>query len=201
MRVFIGISGASGALYGLRVLRAALELGALVDFCASVDGEEVVLRETGLSLADHLARIRSGNLVEHANDDLGAGPASGSTRIDAYIVAPCSMASLAEIAYGGGRRLITRAAQVALKEGRRLVLAPRESPLSLPQLRAMCAAAEAGAIIAPAMPSFYHRPEGIDELIDDFAGRLLAAAGMPNGLVHEWDARRDQRGSNPRPTA
>ncbi len=186
MRVFIGITGASGALFGLRVLEEVLKIGSRVDFCASEDGEEVVLKETGMSLAEHCKRIGSRNLAIYANDDLGAAPASGSTMIDTYIVAPCSMASLSEIAYGGGRRLITRAAQVALKEGRRLVLVPRESPLSLPQLRAMCAAAEAGAIIAAAMPSFYHRPEGIAELVDDFAGRVLSAAGIKNGLARAW---------------
>ena len=130
--------------------------------------------------------VRKGSFSVHSNRDMGAALASGSHLCDAMAIVPCSMKTLAGIANGLSRSLIERAADVMLKERRRLVLVPRETPMSLPQLKNMVAAAEAGAMILPAMPAFYQKPQTIDDLADFIAGRILNALGFEQTLFTPW---------------
>ena len=130
--------------------------------------------------------VRRGSFVMHSNRDLGATLASGSHRCHAMVVVPCSMKTLAGVAHGLSRNLIERAADVMLKERRRLVLVPRETPMSLPELRNMVACAEAGAMILPAMPAFYQQPKTIDDLASFMAGKILNALGFDQQLFPPW---------------
>ncbi len=130
--------------------------------------------------------VRRGTFVVHANRDMGATLASGSHRCEAMVVVPCSMKTMAGVAHGLSRSLIERAADVMLKEKRRLVLVPRETPMSLPQLRNMVACAEAGAMILPAMPAFYQQPKTIDDLASFIAGKILNALGFEQQLFAPW---------------
>jgi polyprenyl P-hydroxybenzoate/phenylacrylic acid decarboxylase-like protein len=122
----------------------------------------------------------------HSNRDLGAKLASGSQRCEGMAIVPCSMKTLAGVAHGLSRTLVERAADVMLKERRRLVLVPRETPMSLPQLRNMVTCAEAGAIVLPAMPAFYHQPRTIDDLADFVAGKILSVLGFEHHLYPSW---------------
>jgi 4-hydroxy-3-polyprenylbenzoate decarboxylase len=130
--------------------------------------------------------VRRGTFVVHSNRDLGATLASGSHRCDAMVIVPCSMKTLAGVAHGLSRSLIERAADVMLKEHRRLVIVPRETPMSLPQLRNMVACAEAGALMLPAMPAFYQQPKTIDDLADFVAGKILNSLGFEQQLFPAW---------------
>jgi len=195
-RVAIGVTGASGSIYALRTIAALLELGCELEIVVSEFGRRLLLDELGEQakidrLDDVLVSrygdgVRRGAFTVHSNRDMGAALASGSHRCDAMAIVPCSMKTLAGIAHGLSRSLIERAADVMLKEKRRLVLVPRETPMSLPQLRNMVAAAEAGAMILPAMPAFYQRPKTIDDLADFIAGRILNALGFDQRLFTPW---------------
>ncbi len=182
MRVIVGLSGASGVQYGIRLLEA---LGAL-----EIERHLVLSKAAAMTLAHEtefkLRDVKA--LAEHVHDnaDVGAGPASGSFRSVGMVIAPCSMHTLAEIANGLATTLMTRAADVMLKERRRLVLAPRETPLHLGHLRNMVAVTETGAIIAPPMPAFYARPASVDDLVDHQVGRWLDLLGLDNDLVRRW---------------
>jgi len=178
----VGITGASGAAYGVRLLRRARALGVRTHLVATPAGVLNVHHELGLdrgaleALADE----------SHAPADIGACIASGSFAASGMVVAPCSMKSLAAIAHGFGDNLLTRAADVMLKERRRVVLMVRETPLNLAHLRNMVAATEMGAIIFPPLPAFYHRPETIDELLDDTVERALELLGVDGAAPREW---------------
>jgi len=194
--VAVAITGASGAIYGARTLAALLEQGCEVDAILSDYGRRLLRDELGERasadrLGEYLAerygeRVRAGRLVLHANRDLGAKLASGSQRCEGMVIVPCSMKTLAGVAHGLSRSLVERAADVMLKERRRLVIVPRETPLSLPQLRNMVLAAEAGAVILPAMPGFYHLPRTIDDLADFVAGKILSMLGFEHQLYPRW---------------
>ena len=194
--VAVAITGASGAIYGARTLAALLEHGCEVDAILSDYGRRLLRDELGERasadrLGEYLAerygeRVRAGRLVLHANRDLGAKLASGSQRCEGMVIVPCSMKTLAGVAHGLSRSLVERAADVMLKERRRLVIVPRETPLSLPQLRNMVLAAEAGAVILPAMPGFYHLPRTIDDLADFLAGKILSMLGFEHQLYPRW---------------
>jgi len=194
--VAVAITGASGAIYGARTLAALLEQGCEVDAILSDYGRRLLRDELGERasadrLGEYLAerygeRVRAGRLVLHANRDLGAKLASGSQRCEGMVIVPCSMKTLAGVAHGLSRSLVERAADVMLKERRRLVIVPRETPLSLPQLRNMVLAAEAGAVILPAMPGFYHLPRTIDDLADFLAGKILSMLGFEHQLYPRW---------------
>lgn len=181
-RVIVGISGASGIAYGvcaLRVLRTlSIETHLVMTRSATVAlGHELPLKLRDLhELAD----------VVHRNDDVGASIASGSYPTLGMLIAPCSIRSLSEIAYGVTSSLITRAADVVLKERRRLILMVRETPLHLGHLRAMTQATEAGAIIMPPVPALYARPASIDELVTHTVGRALDVLGIPNTAASRW---------------
>src|SRR6185503_13489413 len=131
--------------------------------------------------------VAHGRLIVHSNKDLGASIASGSQDCEAMVVVPCSMKSLAGIANGLSRNLVERAADVMLKERRTLIVVPRETPMSLPQLRNMVLCAEAGAMMLPAMPAFYQMPKSLDDLADFMAGKILSALGLPHALYPKWE--------------
>ena len=195
-RIAVGVTGASGAIYAVRTIAALLEVGCELEVVFSDYGRRLLIDELGPAakverLEDLLVdrygdSVRKGSFVLHSNRDLGAALASGSHRCDGMVIVPCSMKTLAGVAHGLSRSLIERAADVMLKERRRLVLVPRETPMSLPELRNMVACAEAGAMILPAMPAFYQRPSTIDDLASFLAGKILNALGFEQNLFPEW---------------
>jgi 4-hydroxy-3-polyprenylbenzoate decarboxylase len=195
-RIALGVTGASGAIYAVRTMAALLELGCHLELVVSDYGRRLLADELGAEarldrlgewLVDRYgAGVRTGTFVVHANRDLGAALASGSHRCDAMAIVPCSMKTLAGVAHGLSQNLIERAADVMLKARRRLVLVPRETPMSLPDLRNMVACAEAGAMILPAMPAFYQRPTSIDDLAAFIAGKVLNALGFEQHLFPAW---------------
>jgi 4-hydroxy-3-polyprenylbenzoate decarboxylase len=192
----IGVTGASGALYAVRTMAALLEQGCHLELVFSDFGRRLLHDELGdAASVDHLAEylagrygdlVRRGSFVVHSNRDLGAPIASGSHACGGMVVVPCSMKTLAGIAHGLSRSLVERAADVMLKEKRPLVIVPRETPMSLPQLRNMVLAAEAGATLLPAMPAFYQGPRTLDDLADFMAGKILGALGLEHGLYPPW---------------
>jgi 4-hydroxy-3-polyprenylbenzoate decarboxylase len=181
-RLVIGISGASGVVYGVRLLEVLLKTEIETHLVVSKSAEMTLAYETGRKLAelhemaDHV----------HAAQDLGAAISSGSFKTIGMIVAPCSIRSLAEIAFGTTTTLLTRAADVVLKERRRLVLMVRETPLHLGHLRAMVAAAENGAIILPPVPGFYALPQSVADIVDQSVGRALDLFDIETDLVKRW---------------
>jgi len=194
--VAIAITGASGALYATRTLAALLAAGHEVELVVSDYGRRLLRDELGdrvtleqllpFLLEKYGPDVRSGSLTLHSNRDLGATIASGSHRCRGMAIVPCSMKTLAGVAHGLSRNLVERAADVMLKERRPLVIVPRETPMSLPQLRNMVLCAEAGASILPAMPAFYQRPTTLDDLADFMAGKILAALGLEHQLYPAW---------------
>jgi 4-hydroxy-3-polyprenylbenzoate decarboxylase len=194
--VAIAITGASGAVYATRTLAALLERGVHVELVVSDYGRRLLRDELGEQASlDRLvpflsekygAGVSAGSMTVHSNRDLGATIASGSHGCSAMAIVPCSMKTLAAVAHGLSRNLIERAADVMLKEKRRLVIVPRETPMSLPQLRNMVLCAEAGAMILPAMPAFYQQPKTLDDLADFMAGKVLSALGFEHDLYPAW---------------
>jgi flavin prenyltransferase len=193
VRIFLGITGGSGAPYAARLLEALVAADCEVGTCASDAGVQVLATELygdpRLPRDETLARLteRVGDAA-HVFDphDYSAPYASGSARVDGYVVCPCSMASAGTIASGGESNLIHRAANVALKEGRRLVLVPRETPLSTIHLENLLRLRRAGAVILFAAPGFYHGWEGVGELVDFVVGRCLDQLGLEHELVRQW---------------
>lgn len=181
-RLIVGISGASGALLGIRALDACRDLGVESHLVVSRSAALTLAQEANLTLADAAKRAD----VVHKVGDVGASIASGSFRTLGMIVAPCSVRTMSEIATGVTSSLLTRAADVVLKEKRRLVLMVRETPLHLGHLRTMATLAEMGAVIAPPMPAFYARPASIEEMIDQSVGRALDAFGLDWAPVKRW---------------
>jgi flavin prenyltransferase len=181
-RLVVGLTGASGAAYGVCLLKRARALGVETHLVATPAGVLNVHHELGLDRAA-LEALAS---RAYAPGDIGACIASGSFGTAAMVVAPCSMKTLAAVAHGFGDNLLTRAADVTLKERRRLVLMVRETPFNLAHLRNMTAATEMGAIVFPPLPAFYHRPATIDELVDDSVERVLALLGVDTAAPQAW---------------
>jgi flavin prenyltransferase len=181
-RLVVGISGASGVIYGIRVLESLARLGVESHLVMSKAAEITLAHETSLKLAD----VRALATAWYKAEDIGAAPASGSYRSLGMIVAPCSVRSMSEIATGVTTSLLTRAADVALKERRRLVLMVRETPLHTGHLRTMLNLSEMGAVVAPPVPAFYARPDSLDAMIDHTVGRMLDLFGLDTGLVRRW---------------
>ena len=181
-RVVVGITGATGAVYGVRLLQRLRSADVETHLVASAAGVLSVHHELGLdrkaleALAD----------VAYSPADVGAAIASGSFAIDAMLIAPCSMRTVAAVAHGLSDNLLTRAADVALKERRRLVLLVRETPFNLAHLRNMTAVTEMGGVIFPPLPAFYHRPQSIDELVADTVERVLALIGVDTATPKAW---------------
>jgi 4-hydroxy-3-polyprenylbenzoate decarboxylase len=195
-RISIAITGASGAIYATRTMAALLEQGCHLELVISDYGRRLLRDELGEGaavdkLGDYLAlqygeEVRKGTFTLYSNKDLGAKIASGSQDCEGRVVVPCSMKTLAGIAHGLSRNLVERAADVMLKERRTLIIVPRETPMSLPQLRNMTLCAEAGAMIMPAMPAFYQMPKTLDDLADFMAGKILSALGFRHELYPSW---------------
>ena len=198
-RTTVAITGASGAIYALRTLRALLMNGDEVHLIVSGFGWMLLREEAGFEgkqaefedfLADSYgSEIANGRVIVHQIGNMAAPVASGSVDLRGMVVVPCSMKYLSNIAHGASGNLIERAADVTLKERRPLILVPRETPMSLINLRNMTAAAEAGAAILPAMPAFYQKPETFEDLADFIAGRILNLLGMEHDLFPPWTGR------------
>ncbi len=194
MRIFLGITGASGAPYTARLVEALAGADVELGICASSAGIEVLATElcgnARLSRDETLTRLleraRGGNITVYEPNDWKAPYASGSAKVDAYVICPCSMGTLGTIASGAMSNLIHRAASVALKEERRLILMPRETPLSLIHLRNLLAVKEAGATVLFLAPGFYHGAESVDDLVNFIAGRALDLLGLDVELVKRW---------------
>lgn len=182
MQYFVSIGGASGSIYGIRLLQELTKMGHEVHLVVSEGAKKILLHETSYTYT--ILKTQAQSVYE--NDDMTAGPASGSFHLDGMIVAPCSMKTLSAIANGFGDTLTSRAATCCLKESRPLILVLRETPLDLPGLRNMLAAKESGAVILPAMPAFYHKPERIEDLVDFIVGKVCDQLGLPHSLFKRW---------------
>jgi 4-hydroxy-3-polyprenylbenzoate decarboxylase len=193
MRVFLGITGASGAPYARGILEGLARAGAEIGLCASSAGIEVLATElygdASLPRDEVLARLVAGaedRVTVFAPDDWKSRYASGSAKVDAYVVCPCSMSTVGTLASGAMSNLIHRAASVALKERRKLVLVPRETPLSSIHLRGLATLNDAGAVILFAAPGFYHGADSVQELVDFVVARCLDQLGIDTSLVRRW---------------
>ncbi|WP_426435373.1 UbiX family flavin prenyltransferase [Bradyrhizobium genosp. P] len=181
-RLIVGISGASGVVYGLRTLQLLRNAGIETHLVMSKTAEVTFAHETSVKIAD----VRAAAHTVYRIDDMAAAIASGGFRTAGMIVAPCSIRSMSEIATGVTSTLLTRAADVTLKERRRLVLMVRETPLHAGHLRTMAALSDMGAIVAPPVPAFYARPRSIEEMVDQTVGRMLDLFDIDIGVVHRW---------------
>ncbi|HNX09965.1 MAG TPA: UbiX family flavin prenyltransferase [Methanothrix sp.] len=184
MEIVVGISGASGVQYGIRLMQVLRDKGCIIHLVISDSAAKIIEIETDLSHEEVL------RMADHVYEpyDFAAPVASGSNLFKAMVIIPCSMGTLSAVACGSSDTLIARTADVCLKEKRQLIMVPRETPLSLVQLRNMCAAAEAGAVILPACPAFYSRPESLDDLVDVLVGRVLDLIGVEHDLYRRWKA-------------
>ena len=197
--ITVAITGASGALYATRNVAALLTQGIDVDLITTDFGRRLLRDELGEEAnvekivpfleATYRTELRSATVTLHSNRDLGSPLASGSHLCRGMVIVPCSMKTLAGVAHGLSRSLVERAADVMLKERRALVVVPRETPMSLPQLRNMVLCAEAGAMILPAMPAFYQLPKTLADLSDFMAGKILTALGLEHDLYPPWTGR------------
>ncbi len=183
-RFLVGVTGASGVLYGHRLIQA---LGDRADVILTRDAEDVIQIETDLSVEQFAA----GAHAVYRGTDLSAPPASGSHRFEAYVIVPCSGTTLAKIATGIADNLVTRAAAVALKERRTMILVPRETPLSPIALENMTMLANLGVTILPAMPGFYGRPKHVEDLVDFVVARILDHLGVEHKLGKRWEGPAD----------
>ena len=183
MRYFVSIGGASGSIYGIRLLQELNKMGHEIHLVVSEGAKKILQHETTYTYSS----IKTQAHVVYDNDDLYAGPASGSFPLDGMIVIPCSMKTLSAVAHGFGDTLTSRAASCCLKEGRKLILVLRETPLDLPGISNMLAAKESGAIILPAMPAFYHKPKRIEDLADFIIGKVFDQFGLQHSLFKRWE--------------
>jgi 4-hydroxy-3-polyprenylbenzoate decarboxylase len=181
-RLIVGITGASGAIYGVRLLRLLQKTGIETHLVMSRSAKITLSQEMDIGAAE-VSALAS---VVHPVDNIGASIASGSFKTMGMVIAPCSMRSLAEIASGVTSSLVTRAADVALKERRRLVLLVREAPLHLGHLRAMTAATEMGAVVYPPVPAFYAKPASLEQMVDHTLGRVLDLFEIENTAASRW---------------
>ena len=180
----VGISGASGAIYGLRLLeRLRANPSVEIHLILSRSGEKTLFLETGITAAD----VRKLSHFWYPQEDIGCRLASGSYPTDAMVIAPCSIHTMSAIAQGISSNLMVRAADVVLKEKRKLILLVRESPFHLGHLRNMTALAEIGAIIAPPIPGFYHHPKTVEEIVDQSLDRVLDLIGLPDPAIRRWE--------------
>jgi len=193
-RYLVCITGASGALYSLRLISALAAKGVIVHLACSPWGARLILEETERPLGYWLGKIRSSGGPEgspaiikfHPSDDFSSPVASGSFRLSGTVIVPCSMGTLGSLASGICANLIHRAGSVALKEGWPLILVPRETPLSLVSLKAFVSLKEAGAVILPASPSFYSKPQSIEQLADTVVNRIMDRLGVPDERAYRW---------------
>jgi 4-hydroxy-3-polyprenylbenzoate decarboxylase len=193
----LAFTGASGSPYGIRLLEVLLQAGRTVHLTLSPAGAEVIEHELDRQVrldrfdlralfGDRPVSVSPGQVNYHNYRDFKAGIASGSFLTGGMVICPCSMGTVGAIAHGLSQNLIHRAADVHLKEGRRLVLVPRETPLNVIQLRNLAACAEAGAVVLPAMPAFYTRPRNLEDAVDFIVGRICDQLGVEHQLLHRW---------------
>ena len=184
MKIIVGITGASGAIYGLRLLeRLRMRQSAEIHLIVTRSGEKTLYLETGKTAAD----VKKLSDFSYAVEDISCRLASGSYPTDAMVISPCSIHTMSAIANGISSNLLVRAADVALKEKRKLILLVRESPLHLGHLRNMTALSEMGAIIAPPIPGFYHHPQTVMDIVDHSIDRVLDLIGVPDAQVNRWE--------------
>jgi 4-hydroxy-3-polyprenylbenzoate decarboxylase len=181
-RVLVCLTGASGAIYGVRLLRALKDNSQEVHLIVSKWGEETLKYEMSMTGAE----LSNEADFTYSETDLAAGPASGSFPIDAMVIVPCTMKTLAGIAHGYADNLIARAADCSLKERRKLIIVPRESPLNLIHIRNMATVTEAGAVVIPASPAFWAKPKTIEELVDSVVERILSHIGIDQDATAVW---------------
>ena len=181
-RLIVGITGASGAIYGIRLLKLLKETEIETHLIVSRAAQTTIAAETGFKIADVEALAD----VVHPHQDVGAACSSGSFQNLGMVIAPCSVKTMAEIATGVTANLISRSADVALKERRRVVLMLRETPLHLGHIRSMAAVTEAGAIVYPPVPAFYTKPASLEDMVDHTLGRVLDLFGVELGTVRRW---------------
>jgi flavin prenyltransferase len=194
--IVVAFTGASGAPYGVRLLQVLATRGEPVWLVASSHGLRLLHAECGIESLDALKAATGGDwasVTPFPDGDRGALPASGSQRTRGMVICPCSMGTVAAIAAGTSRSLVERAADVTLKERRRLILVPRETPLSLIHLRNLVAVTEAGAVVVPAAPGFYHRPARITDLVDFIVQRILDQLGLDIAIAPRWGADENTR--------
>ena len=194
LRIVIGVTGASGAIYPLRLLSKLRRPDVEIHLILSRSGEKTLYLETGRKAAD----LKSLTDFSWPVDDISAPLASGSFQTDGMVIAPCSIHTMSSIAYGITSNLLTRAADVALKERRRLILMVRESPLHLGHLKTMTLLAEMGAIIAPPIPGFYNQPATVEDLVDSSVDRVLDLIGLPDANARRWSGPKRADGSGER---
>ena len=183
MRFLVCISGASGSCYGIRLLEVLNDLGHEVHLIISDVARKIMVHETGVAKENLMDFIEA----EYGNDDMFALPASGSFSVDGMVIMPCSMKTLSAVANGFSDTLISRAALCQLKENRSLIIVVRETPVDLIGLRNMVAAREAGAVILPANPGFYHKPKSVDDLVDFIVGKVLDQLRVKHTLKMRWE--------------
>ena len=192
-RFVVGISGSTGAIYGIRLLQILRDVpGVETHLIITAPGKRTLVQETEMSVREVEALAG----VTYDNKDIGASLASGSFRTAGMVIAPCSIKTAAGLAYGFADTLLIRAGGVTLKEGRPLVLLVRETPLHVGHLRMLTHLAETGAVILPPMPAFYHRPKTLDDIINHTLGRTLDRLGIEQHLVPEWRGTQTPRGGN-----
>jgi len=182
MKIIVGISGGSCAIYGVALLQVLKQLGIESHLVVSTMGEHVVNHECGMGL-DELKQLAA---VTHDNKNLAAPISSGSFKTDGMVIIPCSMRTLAAVANGNSDNLLTRAADVVIKERRKLVVVPRETPLSVIHLENMLKLARMGVTVLPASPGFYHHPENLEDIIAIMVGRTLDQLGIDHQLFRRW---------------
>lgn len=188
-KIVIGITGASGSIYAKRLIEVLVKEDIQINVVATEKGKQVFKYELSLNLdswIDELSKNYS-NVKLEDNNNMFSGVASGSNKYDAVIILPCSMGTLAEISHGLSKNLLCRAADVALKEGRKLIVVPRETPLNTIHLENMCRLSKMGVGIIPAMPGFYHHPNSIDDIVDFLIGKILDYLGIENKLFKKWE--------------
>lgn len=183
MKILLSIGGASGSIYGIRLLEELKKSKAEIHLIVSDGAKKIIEHETSYKLND----LKKQADYYYENDNMFAGPASGTFKLDVMIVCPCSMKTLSAIANGYGDTLTSRAASCQLKEERKLILVVRETPLDLPSIENMKKAKLAGATILPAMPGFYHKPKKIDDLVDFIVGKILDQLEIDHSLFKKWD--------------
>jgi len=183
MRLIVALTGASGIIYGVRFLEVCRELGVETDLILSEAGKEILRMETGREPPE-VERLASRSYGE---DELTSPLSSGSHPSDGMVIVPCSMKTLACVANGVAGNLVTRAADVMLKQGKPLVLVPRETPLSLIHLENLVRVKRAGAVVLPACPAFYHGPKGLPDLVDFVVGKILDVLGVEHHLYRRWE--------------
>jgi len=182
MRILLSIGGASGGIYGIRLLEELKKTGAETYLILSDGAKKIIEHETNYNVKD-LEKLAD---FYYENNDIFAGPASGSFKLDAMVICPCSMKTLSAVANGYGDTLTSRAAFCILKEERKLILVPRETPIPLPSIQNMEKARLSGATILPAMPGFYHKPKKIEDLVDFVVGKILDQIGINHSLFKRW---------------